>query len=180
MLPLTSVNNTFQILCWLNRRLGFVDKWIDELPEQEEVVGPSYTNQVPISTDANGSIFNGIGYMDGYRLADEWAGKEAEGYTSTGLIPCTGNDTIRIKGAEWPQTDAVGCYVSLYDANKALLVRVRANNTTAWLTPTYDGSTGTITMCLSTNVNAPKMAYVRFSCIGNGADMILTINEEIT
>lgn len=180
MLPLTSVNNTFQILCWLSRRLPFVDKWMNELPAQEEVVGPSYTNQVPISTNGSGAVYNGTGYRDGYRLTDDWADKAAEGYTATGLIPCTGNDIIRIKGVEWPQSDDVGCYVSLYDADKTMLVRVRANNTAVWLTPTYDNSTGIITMCLSGNVNASKMAYVRFSCLGNGANMIVTINEEIT
>lgn len=180
LLPLTSVNNTFQILCWLSRRLPYVDKWMEELPAQEEVAGPSYTNQVPISTDADGNVYNGTGYRDGYRLTDDWADKAAEGYTATGLIPCKGSDTIRIKGVEWPQTDAVGCYVSLYDASKTLLVRVRANNTTAWLTPTYDNSTGVITMSLSKNGNAGSMAYVRFSFLGSGADAILTINEEIT
>ena len=142
--------------------------------------GVSYTNQIPISTDASGNIFNGTGYMDGYRLTNEWAGKAAEGYTVTGLMPCKGNDTIRIKGVEWPQSDAVGCYVSLYDASKNLLVRVRANNTTTWLTPNYDGSTSVITMCLSGNEYASQMAYVRFSCLGSGANMIVTVNEEIT
>lgn len=180
MLPCTTSNSTWQILLWLNRRLAYVDKWMDELPVQEEVTGPSYTNQVPISTDADGNVYNGTGYRDGYRLTDDWEDKAAEGYVATGLIPCKGSDTIRIKGVEWPQTDSVGCYVSLYDASKALLARVRANNTTSWLTPTYDDSTGIISMSLSSNSHASSLAYVRFSCLGSGADMIVTVNEEIT
>lgn len=181
LLPLTSVNTTFQILAWLSRRLPIMDKWIAELPEQEAPVLPSYTNQVPISTGTDGNVYNGTGYKDGYRLNSSGTETEQEGSTLTGFIPCKGSDTIRIKGVTWGlQADAgIRCYVAMYDENKTNLVSIQRDSTTNWMTPTYDESTGVLTMCLSGNANAGKMAYVRFNCKGNGEDMIITINEEI-
>lgn len=180
-LPMTSVNNVFQILCWLSRRLSVMDAWIANLPEQENPSVSTYTNQVSIATDIDGSILNGVGYLDGYRLNSGGTTTAQEGSTVTGFIPCTGSDIIRIKGVYWETIENAGfyCYIALYDSGKNKLVSVSRESTTVWLTPTYDEETGVLSMCLSGNTSAGSMAYIRLNAKGNGADMIVTINEEI-
>lgn len=49
----------------------------------------NYTNQVTISTDADGNVFNGTGYIDGYRINSSGATAALNGFTATGFIPFT-------------------------------------------------------------------------------------------
>ena len=61
----------------------------------------SYTNQVPLSTDTDGSIFNGKGYKDNVRLSSSGgvSSSAQNGSVTTGFLPWYGDTTIlRIKG----------------------------------------------------------------------------------
>lgn len=57
---------------------------------------PSYTNQIPISTDTDGSIYNSIGYMLNMRLPSSGVPTATEDYLVTGFIPFKTGDTIRL------------------------------------------------------------------------------------
>ena len=81
----------------------------------------SYTNQVPISTDADGNVYNGTGYKDGYRINSSGAEAELSGFTATGFIPFTKGQTIRI-GGEGITYAEYGCLLMFYDDNKKYLV----------------------------------------------------------
>lgn len=64
-------------------------------------VATGFTNQIPISIDSSGSIYNGVGYKAGYRISTS-SGNEsaASGMTVTGFIPVPSGATIRIKGID--------------------------------------------------------------------------------
>ena len=56
-------------------------------------VATGFTNQIPISIDSSGSIYNGVGTSSGNESA-------ASGMTVTGFIPVPASATIRIKGID--------------------------------------------------------------------------------
>ena len=60
-----------------------------------------FTNQIPISIDSSGAVYNGVGYKAGYRISTS-SGNEsaASGMTVTGFIPVPSGATIRIKGID--------------------------------------------------------------------------------
>lgn len=64
------------------------------------VVKSAYTNQVPISIDIDGSIYNGCGWKGRHRLSSSGTEKEASNQTVFGYIPAKGGDTIRICAQE--------------------------------------------------------------------------------
>lgn len=154
-------------------------------------------NWVPFSTDTDGSIYNGKGYKDNVRLSSSGgvSGSAQAGSATTGFIPFGGDtDIIRIKGAEWLSTyaSAVGhYYINFYDANKKFLVGLSAeayakNNYTHFIAITCDDkgvttfdfqeSYGDTNAILNGVRNA---SYFRLNAYGKGADLIVTVNEEI-
>ena len=64
-----------------------------------EAVVAAYTNQIPISTDTDGSIFNSVGYKQNYRINSSGdvvaSGGIAADCFATGFIPVKGGDIIR-------------------------------------------------------------------------------------
>lgn len=154
-----------------------------------------YTNQVPISTEIAGgtTIFNsGKGYREGYRLSSSGAEKSQSGAVVTGFIPAKRGDIIRMKGATWGTTVSEGyCYIvaygtnggKLYHANKHMNSTINNNisnqvgvdlSNSSIITDSNGVTTFNIVWTGSTEI-----AYIRISATGNGADMIVTINEEI-
>jgi hypothetical protein len=55
-------------------------------------------NQVPVSKDTDGTVYNGTGYIDGYRINSSGINAEASNTLVTGFIPVTGGDTVRMSG----------------------------------------------------------------------------------
>lgn len=79
-----------------------------------------YNNVVPTSIDTDGSIFNGCGYINGYRLSSSGALKEQENTITTGFIPYIQNSIITIYGAsvlERTNTSSTYHYICFYDKN---------------------------------------------------------------
>jgi hypothetical protein len=160
---------------------------------------PAYTNQVPISTDADGSIYNSTGYKDNSRLSSSGSvsGTAQAGSVVTGFIPFKNTDVIRMKGAEWlgmtAQHSGHHFYFSLYDSNKTFITYGYANdqayNSTysSQLSVVYDDTTGVTTFSIidpTSNTGnfrqaAKSAAYLRINAYGNGADLIVTVNQEI-
>lgn len=158
----------------------------------------TFKNQVPISTDTDGSIFNGVGYKENVRLSSSGgiSGSAQNGSVTTGFIPFPDGDAtvIRMKGVIWKSASAdIGghYYINFYDSNKkflAYLSAVEAPAATHIVTVTRDAngvesvvwnqSYGTTNVLLQFVRNTAK--YVRINAYGKGADMIVTINEEIT
>lgn len=144
----------------------------------------SYTNQVTLSTDINGNIFNNTGYKDGYRINSSGVEAEYNRYACTGFIPFTKGQTIRIGGEGITFSD-YGCVVMFYDLSKAVLTNKgigyqHVGNTSygTWTTE------NTSVFCLDPNDNYPntlttEQGYIRVSAKGNGANLIVTLDEKI-
>lgn len=150
---------------------------------------PSYTNQIPISTDTDGSIYNSIGYMLNMRLPSNGVPTARTGCLVTGFIPFSVGDIIRVNKF---------CSIKSYQSDtkavfyKADHTKIAGESTstlsqsgkytigqplvwTPGTTITDSGSGGT--------VDISEAAYLRLSIGGYNdvaTDIICTINEEIT
>lgn len=155
----------------------------------------TYTNQVPISTDTDGSIFNGVGYIENKRLSSSGgiSSSAQQGAVTTGFIPWYGDATVlRIKGVEWITTASITSqhyYYNFYDENKKFLDYIASYNVAdrghiitvtrdvnGVETTVFNQSYGTSNTLLQ---NIRKAKFVRITAKGKGADFIVTINEEI-
>lgn len=168
-----------------------------------------YTNQVPISIDKDGTVFNGVGYQDNHRLDYSTSGDttaELANHVATGYIPMVHTDTIRMSGVTWGKTNKnciaffdenfmpMGSYIGNGYVNGAPASVTGKGKTVSCLgdktlqsVAVEDGvSTFTITF-LDTdkeassiiNYSGDHVKYVRISAEGSGANMAVTINEEI-
>jgi hypothetical protein len=194
----SSASTIDQILTWLRLRLPLADEWIQstdgeqDIPEQNITV--EMVNRVPISTDTDGSIYNGTGYKDNSRLSSSGSvsGTAQAGSVVTGFIPCTSKDTIRIKGATWITTDTTThWYLNYYDSSKNFLggFAESAHDGTyaSAISVVYDDATGVTTFNIKNPDNATGIqkeiknaVYIRLNAKGKGADLIVTVNQEIT
>lgn len=155
-------------------------------------------NWVKYAIDTDGSIFNGTGYIENRRLSSSGglSSSAQNGSVTTGFIPWYGDTTVlRLKGVEWVTntTAAEGhYYYNFYDNNKKFLVYLSADQVASGsfshiVTVTRDEN-GVETTVFNkeygdTNalLNAVRSAkYIRITALGKGADMIVTLNEEIT
>lgn len=144
----------------------------------------NYTNQVTISTDADGNVYNGTGYKDGYRISSSGAEAELSGFTATGFIPFTKGQTIRI-GGEGITYDSYGCVLMCYDTSKTVIANVgigydKVGNTNYGTWTTEETSV----FCLDPVDNYPSTfsgdsLYIRISAKGSGANLIVTLDEKI-
>lgn len=158
----------------------------------------TFTNQVPISTDTDGSIFNGTGYIENRRLSSSGglSSSAQNGSVTTGFIPWYGDTTyLRMKGVEWKDayTNYGGhYYINCYDANKKFLdylsseeysyggqghIATVTRDANGVETIKFSETYGTTNAKLQHFRNAK---YIRITARGKGADFIVTINEEIT
>ena len=201
-IPGSSVNTIDQIGRFVRQRLETVDAWVEALPAQETPVEPDegedtdgYTNLVPTSTDADGSVYNGVGYMDNYRLSSSGgvSSTAQTGSVVTGFIPFAVSDVIRMKGAQWlGATETYGghYYLCFYDSSKNLITTNNPTSSsydTSWtgtISIVYDEATGVTTFDVvddgSFAAVIASAAYFRINAYGSGADLIITVNEEIT
>lgn len=161
----------------------------------------TFTNQVPISTDTDGSIFNGTGYIENRRLSSSGglSGSAQNGSVTTGFIPFPNGDAtiIRIKGVEFLNAHANHdghYYLYFYDAQKAKYgdyhylrsgdtasvshIATITRDANGVETIAFNQQYGDTNMLLNGVRNQAK--YFRITAYGKGADMIVTINEEIT
>ena len=78
-------------------------------------------NRVPLSIDTDGSIYNGCGYISDYRLESSGNIAGNDNIITTGFMPYTAGDVVRLYGVSWTparncSTTAVHyCYISFYD-----------------------------------------------------------------
>ena len=144
----------------------------------------NYTNQVSISTDVDGNVFNGTGYIDGYRINSSGATVALSGFTTTGFIPFTKGQTILI-GGEGITYDSHGCLLMCYDTSKTVIANVgigydKVGNTNYGTWTTEETSV----FCLDPVDNYPSTfsgdsLYIRISVKGSGANLIVTLDEKI-
>lgn len=162
----------------------------------------TYTNQIPLSIDADGSVFNKTGYIDGYRLSSNYNTNPPHyvsaqsGHFTTGFFPYTIADCkncvpFYVKGVDL-STISTYCRMAMYADNKATynsahtanLNSTAANGFTITklgeryykITPNSNLHT---TGGTSTGWSVKKATMARLSLPGSGDGVILTINEPI-
>lgn len=146
----------------------------------------NYTNQIPISTDANGNIYNGTGYKAGVYLS---GGNDTSrnGSYATGFIPCGTypNYTVYMKNVTFDSDASDKTYhrIAIYDANRQHLTTITASSTAAAYGTVLDEN-GVWTKFqfrqTMNSVDVKNMAYFRLCCSYIGEDSVITVNEEIT
>ena len=183
--------NTFndKVINWVIS-LGFtVDKinsfrtaMINGTPTPITPVTPP-TNQIPISTDINGDIYNGIGYKDNARITSSGAEGTLDGAFLTGFIPVTAGDTIYLSsGILDPNWGSAGSANSrLYESDKTTTTNAfnpAIIESASALENIVKDSSGYVIQ-FSIKSSAATTAYMRLTLKGTGANAVITVNEEI-
>jgi hypothetical protein len=150
-------------------------------------VGTSYTNMIPISTDTDGSIYNGTGWKTGYRINSSGNVTAQGGYEMTGFIPFKKGDVLRgnegiigLISSDGNASLTGYNVIALYDSNKTFIktVGLGANYTAP------DGVTleADDSFVFDSSVNTDvtdAVAYVRVTTQNITATSIITVNQEI-
>lgn len=139
-------------------------------------------NQIPISTDASGAVYNGTGFKDGVRIGSDGSERTGATVDVTGFIPCTKADTLYFQNCQI--TVGTGNYqeINYYDSNKTYISKtslqvLTESNASLWKNVTLDEN-GYLTRYNMNAVNADT-AFVRISGDYIGADSIITVNQPI-
>ena len=163
---------------------GSADKTID-IPSVEKIVTettqvlPAYTNLIPISTDASGTVLNGVGYEAG-ALHSDGSVVSASSFTS-GFIPVKKGDVVRIKdpgAANFSLDNAV----ALYKADKAVSASIGKYIHGMQSNAAYGGLTisGDVLTWDTSSISYYFWQDFKFLRVTtSSADSIVTINEEI-
>ena len=138
---------------------GIVQDATGEEPEQEAV------NQIPISIDTDGSVFNGKGWIESKRISSSGTIKDADGYNLTGFIPLTQSETLTIASGVWKTLASSGTYncFGAYDSGFAFL------GVYYYGTPgVYGNGDGSVTFKPADQSPLTNIAYARIG--GDGVD----------
>lgn len=162
---------------------------IDVLTAVDGTVIIPYTNRVPLAIDTDGSIFNGTGYQDGYRLSSSGTTKGLTGSAVTGYISAADGDIIRIYGCEWGASNTAMNYICAYDEQFNFIGSAATINGSDSLNQSSNkivtGYAKDTELNATLTLTGATIAYIRISSVGStgsckGKDMIVTVNEEIT
>lgn len=141
----------------------------------------TYTNLVPTAVDSNGAS---APYTDGMKLDSNGSTSAYNHFVVTGFIPFDGgaNHTYRI-GGEGITWNEYGAIIAWYNADFTLHSNVikydKIGTSIYWPTPIEESNTA-ITFSTDINVAPPQgAAYFRVSAKGSGANLIVTLDEEI-
>lgn len=147
---------------------------------------PSYTNLLPSAIDTDGSIYNGVGWKEGYRISSDGAPTGQDGSYLTGFIPVKIGDVVHLKNVKWQNGVTTGLNsgnqrVSFYDANKAHLGQANAIGLGGTLSGVKDanGIWTQFTVKNFSGVTLDNAAYFRLNCAEISGESIITVNEEI-
>lgn len=135
----------------------------------------SYTNHLPISTDASGNVYNGKGYKENTYISSGNEGTRSGSFTS-GFIPCSIGDNLYFENVGM-KSGQDGHRVAFYNADKTYLNLTKTNNSSyTGFTWGEDGNIEVFRVMKSAN---DGVAFIRFCCDYIGDDSIVTVNEPI-
>ena len=144
-----------------------------------------YTNILPTLTDTEGNIYNGVGCKDNTKIIPETGLDKTDAYYwSTGLIPISKSDIVRLRGTAIHGDVPNNHLIVYYNQDKQ-----RTGNNTMygaigerWVTIEENGDV--VFTCAQNIITYYNPAYVRFSFfvkeeIPDLSSLIITVNEEI-
>jgi hypothetical protein len=142
----------------------------------------SYTNQIPVSTDIDGSIYNGIGYKVGARYSGSAGGEiAADGISMTGFIPVTKNAVVYLKNVDMYKRATDACMIYFFDSTKTHVVGRSAPHLTSNEFNYFIDDIGAVwdedgKLMQFTSISN---GYIILNAAYIGTDSIVTVNEEI-
>lgn len=146
------------------------------------------TNQIPISKDMSGNIYNQTGFKDGYRLRSTAEETTQSGAFVTGFIPVKAGDILRFNSNLFSLSHPLSTSLNfVYFLSNFEQVAIFSMADTLSFEPTSieSNDAGYVT---KTQVRSQfpaysqweNIAYMRLTLLGTGEGAIVTINEEIT
>lgn len=143
----------------------------------------SYINQLPISLDGTGGVYNNKGYKENTRWSVS-SGSEgsADGIYLSGYIPVKPGAIVRIKNITMnQQTEAnQGCTVQFFTGIGVHALQAQHNkwsgDSTTVHSPVWDNAGQLVQFTVPSDTS---YAYIRLQSEYFGADSIVTVNEEI-
>lgn len=151
-----------------------------------EEVTVEIVNLIPISTNADGSLYKGTGGQSGYKLKTRVKlsnGDEAVHNSSvcTGFMPCKYNDTLYIKGItvvnDPNQTNEAICF---YNSNHAFIASVHAGKALGAVSGGVASVKFNETGTGKTEINSSAgIAYFRLSANTIDSNSVITINQPL-
>ena len=144
------------------------------------------TNRLPLSTEADGTPFNGgAGWKTGYKLHGGTGGEDARAnYEVSGFIPVTYEDTFRAKSFRVEEANGYN-NICFYDANHGFLVAFTMNSKYNPLAQflledgTLEGSLSTAATTTMTQDQLRQTAYMRLSMLLIDSATVVTVNEPL-
>jgi len=146
------------------------------------------TNQIPISTDTSGNVYNGTGYKAKTYINGGVESTNAAVCT-TGFIPVKNGDIIRMQDMSFSTNDG-NHRIVFYDSEKNYIAFIQANS--AWylgqMNATVDNAGNCTDFTVNTSISATvsgasvsleNTAFIRVCCANITDNSILTVNEEI-
>lgn len=141
---------------------------------------------IPTSIDTDGSIYNGVGYKDGYRLSSSGgvSSTAVSTATHTGFIKFKAGEILRVKIVGGAELNGAGNYVNFYGLDFGLVKMdypesYKNAQYGTWETLDNGDTLITLTNYMS-GLTVGQEYYIRVSLNPvKGANLIITVNEEI-
>lgn len=158
---------------------------------------PDYTNQIAVSTDADGNVYNGTGYKVGYRLNSSGAEDALETTATnpafiTGFIPIKTGDVVLMKDCyidtnNVDKTSTYGkanwsLYINYFTSDRAHKIKTEWHNmlTSKFVKDLVLDAGGYCTgFTFIGEIGSNSIAYVRLCLAGTPETAVVTINEAI-
>lgn len=165
----------------------------DSGEEEPEAPTGDFTNQLPLATDADGNIYNGIGYKTDTRISvssgtDE--DRDEEGSCTTGYIPVKTGDIVRFLNctfndyevAEGVLRQGIYLFNSGMDyvtmSSTAVVGGILENENSNWH-PVADENNNISQVTIPSNTASQDIAYMRIVMHVITKQSVITVNEEI-
>lgn len=146
---------------------------------------PNFTNLVPLSIDTDGTDYNvdGDGYDNDMYIGSDGTLSALSGFVSTGFIPVTpGAKIIRIAG-DGITTNSQYTRFAFYKSDFSLVVApipLGKIGSSEYYGSLIEEDATAVTFDMTTSTNGYEGVYMRVCTAGDGANLIVTVDEEIT
>lgn len=141
----------------------------------------TYTNLVPTAVDSSGAS---APYTDGKYLGSSGAPSDMSGFVTTGFIPFDGGaEHVYRIGGDGIAWNTYGCRIAWYQANYSLKgspVSYEKIGSSIYYPSDVGDANAAAAFSTDKNVAPPQgAAYFRVSAKGSGANLIITLDQEI-
>lgn len=142
----------------------------------------TYTNLVPTAVDSSGAS---APYTDSKYLGSGGAPSDMSGFVTTGFIPFDGGaEHVYRIGGDGIAWNTYGCRIAWYNANHSLkgsVVSYEKIGSSIYYPTKVEDANAAAAFSTDANVAPPNgAAFFRVSAKGSGANLIITLDEEIS